>query len=130
MSLQEFVRSVTKNAHDIQILDKDEDRLVYAHGVCPYEYKWILQGQYRCLPSLVILPGSTEDVCEVIKSAGDFGIGLIPFGGGSGSVGGTTPERSQVIVDLRRLRDFSLNEINCTATGGAGIIGAEFEDML
>jgi alkyldihydroxyacetonephosphate synthase len=45
-------------------------------------------------------------------------------------VGGTSPEDSQVIVDLRRLRDFSLNEINCTATGGAGIIGAEFEDML
>jgi alkyldihydroxyacetonephosphate synthase len=89
-----------------------------------------LQGPYRYLPSLIALPGNTGDVCAIAKAAAAAGVGLIPFGGGSGSVGGTTPDGSQVMVDFRRLRDFSLNEVNCTATGGAGLIGAEFEDML
>jgi len=130
MSLKEFIRGVTSGAPGVQLLDSDEDRLVYAHGVCPYEYKWILQGPYKHLPGLVALPADTEEVRTVVKVAAKTGVGLIPFGGGSGSVGGTTPDNNQVIVDTRRLRDFSLNEVNCTATGGAGLIGAEFEDML
>ena len=130
MGLDEFVKSVAKNAPGVNILDREEDRLVYAHGVCPYEYKWRLQGPFKYLPSLIVLPENVGDVCEIVKSAVNFGVGLIPFGGGSGSVGGTTPDDNQVIVDLRRLRSFSLNEVNCTATGGAGLIGADFEDML
>jgi alkyldihydroxyacetonephosphate synthase len=130
MALSEFMRGITENAPGVQILDMEEDRLVYAHGVCPYEYKWILQGPYRFLPSLVLLPEDTADVQRIVKIAASNGIGLIPFGGGSGSVGGTTPDGAQAMVDMRRLRGFSLNETNCTATGGAGLIGAEFEDKL
>jgi alkyldihydroxyacetonephosphate synthase len=111
-------------------LDNDADKLIYAHGVCPYEYKWILQGPYKRLPSLILLPGTLRDVSGIVKLAADTEIGLIPFGGGSGSVGGTTAEHEQIMIDLRRFRDFSINETNCTAVGGAGLIGAEFEDLL
>jgi alkyldihydroxyacetonephosphate synthase len=128
--LAEFRALVEKQAGDTRILDREEDRLIYAHGVCPYEYKWILQGRYPCLPSLVLLPASAQEVSEIVKAAACFEIGIIPFGGGSGSVAGTSPENGQVIVDLKRFQHFSINEKNCTAAGGAGIIGADFEDLL
>jgi alkyldihydroxyacetonephosphate synthase len=113
-----------------QILEQIEDRLIYAHGVCPYEYKWMLQGPYKYVPEAILVPESAEEVGEILKKANEFKVGVIPYGGGSGSVAGTVAERGEVMLDVKQLLGISINEKNCTAEGGAGVTGAEFENYL
>jgi alkyldihydroxyacetonephosphate synthase len=125
-----FLRATKEKIPEIEILEQEEDRLIYAHAVCPIEYKWMLQGPYPHLPEAILLPRSTHDVSEILKLAHEFSVGLIPYGGGSGSVGGTIPDNGQIMIDVKRLRSFDCNTVNHTATGGAGLTGAEFEDML
>ncbi len=57
-------------------------------------------------------------------------IHIIPYGGGSGIVGGSIPYNGEIIIDVKRLKDFSINVVNGTARGGAGLTGAEFENLL
>lgn len=125
-----FFQKIKDILPKLKILNRHEERLIYAHGVCPIEYKWMLQGPYPHLPKAILIPESTEEVSKIMQIANEFSIGIIPYGGGSGCVGGTTPDNEEIMIDVKGLRSFEYNPINCTATGGAGLTGAEFENML
>lgn len=125
-----FLEKIKYVLPEVEILEREEERLIYAHGACPLEYKWLLQGPYRYLPNAILIPRSTKEVSEIMKIANKFSIGIIPYGGGSGCVGGTIPDRQEVMIDTKKLRSFEINPVNCTAIGGAGLTGAEFENML
>jgi len=126
----EFFEKLKENLPELEILTREEERLIYAHAVCPFEYKWLLQGPYPYLPDSIIRPDTTEMVSEILKIANEFSVGIIPFGGGSGSVGGTIAHNQEIMIDVRKLRDIAINPINCTVMAGAGITGAELENML
>ncbi len=130
MNITAFLDDVRQQLPQVTILTREEDRLVYAHGCYPKEYKWLLQGPYKYLPSSVLMVSNTREVSRIMELSQIHEVGIIPYGGGSGIVGGSIPDHEEVMLDTRRIRDFTINEINGTATGGAGITGAEFENML
>lgn len=125
-----FIERIRKDLPGVEVLDREEECLIYAHGCYPVEYKWILQGKYKYLPSAILVPECTEQLSEIMRFANEMKVGIIPFGGGSGIVGGSIPENEEVMIDMKRFQEFSVNPINCTAIGGAGITGADFENML
>lgn len=129
-ALDTFLQEITRTLPEVEIIDREEERLIYAHGCYPVEYKWILQGPYKYLPSLILVPGSTEEISRIMELSEKYEIGIIPYGGGSGIVGGSIPEKGEVMIDTKKLRDFEINPTNCTAFGGAGLTGAEFENLL
>lgn len=129
-ALQQFIQEIVADLPKVEIIDREEERLIYAHGCYPVEYKWILQGPYKYLPSLILRPNNTEEISRIMELSQKYEIGIIPFGGGSGIVGGSIPERGEVIIDTKKLRDLEINPVNCTAFGGAGLNGAEMENML
>ena len=130
MDIQGFLVEVRNISPAIRILDREEDRLIYSHGAYPLEYKWILQGKYPYTPSAIIIPNSTDAISQVVRLADQYQVGIIPFGGGSGIVGGTKADNGQVMIDTKLLRNFSINHKNCTVTVGAGWTGAELENEL
>lgn len=54
---------------------------------------------------LVVAPASTEEVAEVVRLCADAGVGIIPYGGGTGLVGGqiTEADPAPVILSLHRM---------------------------
>ena len=127
---QKFIDEIKEEIVDIEIMTQKEDKLIYAHATYPVEYKWILQDDYKYLPTAILSPNNEEELSVLLKKAYREEISIIPYGGGSGIVGGSIPEAEEIIVDTKKLRDFSLNTVNNTATAGAGLTGAEFENML
>ncbi len=125
-----FIERIKKDLPQVEVLDREEERLIYAHGCYPVEYKWILQGKYKHLPSAILVPNNTQELSAIMALATELKVGIIPYGGGSGIVGGSIPEKEEVMIDMKKFQEFSINPINCTATGGAGITGADFENML
>jgi alkyldihydroxyacetonephosphate synthase len=125
-----FLTKIRENYPEVDILEQKEERLIYAHGCYPKEYKWILQGDYKNLPSAVLIPNNTEELSVVMKLANELKIGIIPYGGGSGIVGGTIADNEEVMIDVKRFDKFEINPVNCTAIGGGGVTGADFENML
>ena len=66
-------------------------RAVYAEGA----------GIARAIPAGVAVPADADDVSQLVRWAGERGLGLIPRGSGSGMAGGSVGRG--IIVDLSRL---------------------------
>jgi alkyldihydroxyacetonephosphate synthase len=118
------------NQLDCEYSAEPEDLLVYSHGCYPREYKWLLKGKYPYAASAVLRPESEEQISKILSLANQNAIGAAPYGGGSGIVGGSVPCDGRVIIDTKKLTGFQINRVNLTARGGAGLSGAEFENLL
>ena len=127
---KEFLKAVEKKCPQTHIYTQPEECLIYSHGCYPREYKWILQGDYPYLTRAVVSPADEAEISEIVKLANEYEVGIIPYGGGSGIVGGTIPYQGEIMINVKRLQDFSINIVNGTARGGAGLTGAEFENLL
>lgn len=67
-----------------------------------YEADGVTHGRTR--PAMVVLPGSTAEVVEVVRVAREAGVPLVPRGSGTGLSGGARPVEGSVVVALTRMR--------------------------
>src|SRR5207247_621997 len=67
---------------------------------------WILahlrarQGRLTGGPACVVTPRSTAEVATAVRLAARHGVAVVPYGAGSGVVGGATPPAGSLVVDL------------------------------
>ena len=86
---------------------------------------------FERLADVVARPGSTEDVSAVLKLANQLGVPVIPFGAGTGVMGGTVPAMGGMVLDLQRMdRILSINPLDMTAEVEAGVVLADLETAL
>ena len=116
---------------DHVIADAD-GRRAYAHDRLPFANFRARAGRLAgVLPRLAVRPGSAAEVAEIVRHARAHSIQLIPYGNGSGVLGGAIPLAQEVMVDLRRLdRIRAIDPVNAIVTVEAGMNGAAFEAAL
>ena len=83
------------------------------------------------MPDVVVLPGSTEDVSEILKLANQFRVPVVPRAGGTGLNDGAVPLRKGIVVDIKRLDQIlEVDEDNMTVTTQTGINNQELSRSL
>jgi alkyldihydroxyacetonephosphate synthase len=87
------------------------------------------------VPDAVVLPADPEQVQRVVEVSAEYGVGLVPFGGGTSVVGGVAALRagleSVVVLDLCRLdRLVSVDPISRLAVLQAGMVAPAAERAL
>ena len=83
------------------------------------------------MADLVVRPADTAQVAEIVALAVQQRIPLIPYGGGTGVMGGTLPVQGGVIVDLQRMnRVLEVNIQDQTVSVEAGTVLQDLEDAL
>ncbi len=88
-----------------------------------YEIDWRRRSIGKALA--VVRPGNTEEVAAVVRACAAAGVPLVPQGGNTGMVVGSTPDESgrEVVLSLKRLnRIRSLDAGNLTVTVEAGCV--------
>jgi alkyldihydroxyacetonephosphate synthase len=82
-------------------------------------------------PDVVVRPRTEEDVATVVAIADAHRVPVVPWGGGSGTQGGSLPIRGGIVVDLRSLAEvIEVDETSMTVTVQAGKNGRELEAEL
>jgi len=114
------------------VLSSFDDRLGYARDRLPYAVFRERAGEVAgAVPRLVVRPANQDEIVRLVQLAQARKVALIPYGNGSGVLGGAIPLGGEVMVDLRRLdRIVSINPTDAMATVQAGMNGAEFENEL
>ena len=89
------------------------------------------EARFDRLADLVVRPGSAEEVSQIVVLANQHGIPLVPYGGGTGVMGGVLPVCGGIIVDVGRMnRVLDVNREDLTARVEAGLVLQDLEDAL
>jgi len=87
--------------------------------------------EYKYLPDFVVLPGSTEEVQEVVRIAARHKAPIIPKGGGSNRTGMLVPLTGGIVIDTIKMNKvIEVNVSDLCATVQPGITLAELDQHL
>ncbi|HEV2774568.1 MAG TPA: FAD-binding oxidoreductase [Solirubrobacteraceae bacterium] len=82
-------------------------------------------------PEIVVRPRTEEDVATVLAIADEHGTPVVPWGGGSGTQGGSLPTEGGIVIDLRSLDQvLEIDTTSMTVTAQAGVNGRRLEGEL
>ncbi len=86
---------------------------------------------FEQLAEVVVRPGSVDEVSQVAALATREGVPLVPYGGGTGVMGGVLPVKGGIVVDVKRLnRIEEISPRDMTATVGPGVVLQNLADAL
>ena len=100
-----------------------DSNVLTGEGLSAYERDWRGREHGRAL--CVVRPGSTAEVSAVVKSCAAAGAAMVPQGGNTGLVMGSTPDTSgrEVVINLQRMNQVRhIDPANATLTADAGCI--------
>jgi glycolate oxidase len=60
---------------------------------------------HRCVPALVVLPGSASEVAAVVAACAAAGVPFVARGSGTGLSGGALPSQDGVLIVMTRMRE-------------------------
>ena len=107
---------------------REAERLVYGVDYYLVPQIWMDRGLETPKPDWIVFPGSADEVCRIMKLATRMRIPVIPYGGGTGSQGGTVPLYGGIVMDMKKMnRIIKIDEQSMTVTAEAGVNGQELE---
>jgi len=80
----------------------DEHVITHQHQLRTYQSDGLLH--YAVYPGAVVLPGSAEEVEQVVRACHEHGTPFVARGAGSGLSGGALPVEDGIVIGLSRLR--------------------------
>jgi len=110
---------------------KDIDILAYSKDSTLIGFNWEIEGKVAGFADFITWPETVEQISEILKLANQEKIPVIPYGEGSGVVGGAIPIYGGIIIDMKKFNKvLVINEKNLTVTAEAGINGMNLERHL
>jgi alkyldihydroxyacetonephosphate synthase len=76
-------------------------------------------------PIAVVRPDTEQDVVAIVRFVNKHRIPIVPYGGGTGLMGGAAMVKQGIVVDMRNMKDVEINKDDFTANVGAGVIVRE-----
>jgi len=74
------------------------------------------------IPIAVVRPKTESDVVKVVKFANKNRISIVPYGGGTGLMGGATTVKRGIVIDLKELNSIMINNEDLMVVAGVGVI--------
>ena len=110
---------------------KQIDLLAYTKDSTLISFNWLLEGKISGLADFITWPETVEQISAILKLANQEKIPVIPYGEGSGVVGGAIPIWGGIIVDMKKFnRIIGINDKDLTVTVETGTNGMNLERFL
>lgn len=97
----------------------------------PYTQSW--RGNFNGKSPLIVFPSTTQQLAQIVTICHETYTPIVPQGGNTGLVGGSTPDTSnqEIVVNLSRMNKIStVDTVNNTVTVEAGCILANLQEHV
>ena len=109
----------------------EADRILGGKDFWPLTSIWFMEGKIASLPDAIVWPESADETAAIIKIAREYKVPVIPFGEGSGVLGGITAVNGGIVIDMKRMnRIIEIDEESLLVTVETGINGEILERKL
>ena len=116
MSNSELISDLVAVVGEANVVHRPEDLIVF-------EYDGSVD---RALPTVVVLPRTTEEVSGVVKAAAAHGVPVVARGAGTGLSGGAIAEHGGIVVALTRMTSIlEIDEVNRLAVVEPGVVNID-----
>jgi len=113
------------------VLSSELDLFAYTKDSTLIGHNWLLEGKIAARPDYVTLPENEKQIIEILKLANQVKVPVVPYGEGSGVVGGAIPVRGGIIIDMKKFNSIkAINDSDLTVTVEAGMNGMNLERYL
>lgn len=86
---------------------------------------------YHFMPDIVVKPGTSYEVSEILKICHRYKIATTPRGAGTGLSGGALPVKNGVVISMERFNKIiEIDELNLQATVEPGVITEVFQNAV
>jgi alkyldihydroxyacetonephosphate synthase len=110
---------------------QETDTVLNAHDAWPLSEAKIRAGEMLPLADIIVFPGSSDEVAEVLKIANEMKIPVTPVGGGAGTCGGTLAIYGGMLLDLKRMdRILEIDNTSMLVRVQAGVVGIDLEEEV
>lgn len=99
------------------VSDEPVDRIPYSRDLITDGMKAYVERR----PDFVVLPGSTLDVQNIMRVAGQYNFPVNIIGGGITLLGGSIPVTGGIMVDMKRMKGIHVDRDNLTVTVESGV---------
>ncbi len=128
---RKILESLCKIVGSENVSDKEVDKIAYSKDYWPIALRWMLEGKVAALPDYVVWPENVKQISDIVKLANKEEMPIIPFGEGSGVVGGAIPIKGGITVDMKRMdKILEIDDKNLLITVQSGINGMNLERAL
>jgi len=93
---EEILNKLIEIVGSKNVLTGKEKIETYSHDETPKE-------QYACMPEVVVIPKTAEEIAEIVKIANKKLIPITPRGAGSGLSGGAIPVFGGIVISLEKM---------------------------
>jgi alkyldihydroxyacetonephosphate synthase len=125
------LRALTERLPALAASAAEPDRVAYSRDLWPRRLLDVRSGRVaQTLPAGVVWPRSTAEVAEIVRQAAVEGLPIVPFGAGSGVCGGVSPDSRTIVVDMKRMSDWSIQREAPLLDSGPGVMGITLEEDL
>ncbi len=117
------------------ITQDHEQRVRRARGKSYLDLLEWRSGAVLDAPDAILVPGTEEEILQILQYCSQHQIAVVTFGGGTSVVGGLTPKRGDnqavITLDMRRFDKLEdVDDFSMEATLGAGLSGPHAEMLL
>ena len=117
----ELIRDLSRVVGTERLLHRPQDTIVYESDATAD----------HALPTVVVLPGSAEEVVAVVRIARQYGLPVVPRGSGTGLSGGAVPDSGGVLIGTARMqRLVQLDIEHQFAVVEPGMVNAELSALV
>ena len=114
--IQHFKKILGKDSAIIDGVSQDA-----SEDIEPHNSDWMRK--YRGYTQLVLKPGSTDEVGQILRYCNDNLIAVVPQGGNSGLVGGSVPVFDEIVIHMGRMNQIrSFDAVSGAIVMDAGCI--------
>lgn len=129
-NLDKIIKDISNVLENDRISTDPIKKLAYGKDYWVISNLMTINGIQPAVPDLIVWPKTKEEVVKILHIANQYQCPIIPYGEGSGVVGGAIPVHGGIIMDMKYFDEIEINPTNMTVTVGTGINGAVLERHL
>ncbi len=125
----QVIRDLTSIVGEDNVVTSGEETKIYSRDALLRFRPFTLPSRGRSI--VVVKPYSAEEVEEIVKLANTHRVPIVPYGGGTGLMGGAASLTNSIVINLSRMNKIlEINVRDRTVTAEAGITLGELDAAL
>ncbi len=129
----DIASALSSHMPGLELSSQAPDRALYARDLWPRRLIDVRAGnvapdEHR--PAAIVWPKTVEDVVSIVGFARAEGVAVVPFGAGSGVCGAIAPDPRTIVVDTKRLSDWTIDPSAPLIDAGPGALGISLEEEI